>query len=60
VFFTTTLVITLQIRYVKQRPIFLAILFFVAFGFLDGIFWGASLRKVPHGAWVPLIIGIVM
>jgi KUP system potassium uptake protein len=22
-----------------------------------GLFWGASLTKVPHGAWVPLMIG---
>lgn len=25
-----------------------------------GLFWGASLKKVPKGAWVPLVIGVVM
>jgi K+ transporter len=26
----------------------------------SGLFWGASLKKIPHGAWVPLTIGIVL
>lgn len=25
-----------------------------------GLFWGASLKKVPHGAWVPLMIGVAL
>lgn len=25
-----------------------------------GLFWGASLKKIPHGAWVPLMIGILL
>lgn len=25
-----------------------------------GLFWGAALKKVPQGAWVPLMIGIIM
>ena len=28
--------------------------------FLIGLFWGAALRKVPHGAWVPLMIGAIL
>ena len=23
-------------------------------------FWGASLKKVPHGAWVPLMLGVIL
>jgi len=34
--------------------------FFVFFGFFDGLFWGASLKKIPQGAWVPLTIGLVL
>jgi len=34
--------------------------YFLTFGFFDALFWGASLNKVPHGAWVPLVIGIVI
>lgn len=27
---------------------------------LAGLFWGAALTKVPKGAWVPLVIGVVL
>ena len=27
---------------------------------LTGLFWGASLKKIPQGAWVPLTIGLVL
>ena len=27
---------------------------------LTGVLWGAALRKVPEGAWVPLMIGIIL
>ncbi|KAI0032636.1 potassium transporter [Vararia minispora EC-137] len=60
VMFTTTALVSLQVVFVKQRPIILAILLFLFFGFFDGLFWGASLRKVPMGAWVPLTIGCVL
>ncbi|KAF8267918.1 potassium transporter [Lactarius quietus] len=60
VMFTTTVLIALQMRYVKHLPIILSILFLGFFGFLDGLFWGAALKKIPHGAWVPLMIGIVL
>ena len=36
VMFTTTVLIAMQIRYVKHLPIVLSILFFVFFGFFDG------------------------
>ena len=25
-----------------------------------GLFWGASVKKIPEGAWVPLMIGIIL
>jgi KUP system potassium uptake protein len=25
-----------------------------------GLFWGAALKKVPQGAWVPLMIGVIL
>ena len=25
-----------------------------------GLFWGAALRKVPEGAWVPLMMGVIL
>jgi len=60
VMFTTTVLISLQIRYVKHLPHIFGILFLLFFGFLDGLFWGASLKKVPEGAWVPLTLGAVL
>ncbi|KAF8266790.1 potassium transporter [Lactarius quietus] len=60
VMFTTTVLIAMQIRYVKHLPIIVSILFFLFFGFFDGLFWGASLKKIPQGAWVPLIIGLIL
>lgn len=56
----TTTLIAVQIFAIKQLPLIVAIAFFLFFGFLDGLFWGASLKKVPHGAWVPLTIGSVL
>ncbi|KAH9055355.1 potassium transporter [Lactarius vividus] len=60
VMFTTTVLIALQMRYVKFLPVIVSIMFLVFFGFLDGLFWGASLKKIPHGAWVPLMLGIIL
>jgi len=34
--------------------------FVVFFSFLDGLLWGAALKKVPAGAWVPLMIGLIL
>jgi len=40
--------------------VFIAVGFFVIFGFLDGLFWTASLEKIPHGAWATLMLALVM
>jgi len=60
VMFTTSVLISVQMRYVKGLPLMFGISFFLFFGFLDGLFWGASLKKVPTGAWVPLMIGLIL
>jgi KUP system potassium uptake protein len=60
VMFTTTVLIALQIRYVKHLPVVFSFMFLFFFGFFDGLFWGASLKKIPQGAWVPLMIGIIL
>ncbi|CAE6398379.1 unnamed protein product [Rhizoctonia solani] len=60
VMFVTTTLITLQIPLVKHKPVILGVAFLVFFAFIDGLFWGASLKKIPHGAWVPLMIGCVL
>ncbi|KAH9941946.1 potassium transporter [Amylocystis lapponica] len=60
VMFTTTVLIALQMRFVKRLPVVIAAAYFVVFGFLDGLFWGAALKKVPNGAWVPLMLGLIL
>ncbi|KAG8743230.1 hypothetical protein FRC10_000231 [Ceratobasidium sp. 414] len=60
VMIVTTSLLAIQIPFVKRLPAIFGVAFFVFFGFIDGLFWGASLRKVPHGAWVPLMIGSVL
>ncbi|KAG6848963.1 hypothetical protein H0H93_012435 [Arthromyces matolae] len=60
VMFSTTVLISTQIFYVKNRPLILSLCYFLFFGFFDALFWGAALKKVPHGAWVPLTIGLVL
>ncbi|RDB17948.1 High affinity potassium transporter [Hypsizygus marmoreus] len=60
VMLSTSLLIAVQIYYVKQLPLAIALGFLVVFGFFDGLFWGASLKKFPLGAWVPFLIGMVL
>ena len=77
VMFSTSVLIAIQIRAIKHLPIILGVVYFLTFGFFDGmlfiylqrifvlnipiaLFWGAALNKVPHGGWVPLLIGIIL
>lgn len=76
--FTTTVMIAVQMKFVKHLHVAVAVAFFLVFGFLDGmllflrthschrlqymtgLFWGAALAKVPEGAWVSLLIGVIL
>ncbi|KAF5315194.1 hypothetical protein D9619_007278 [Psilocybe cf. subviscida] len=60
VMITTSVMLSFQMRYIKKWPIIVPIAYFVLFGFVDALFWGASFRKVPLGAWVPLMIGVIL
>ncbi|ODO11951.1 potassium uptake protein [Cryptococcus amylolentus CBS 6273] len=60
VLFVTTTLIALSIPFTKNLPYVLGVLFLLVFGFFDGLFWGASLKKVPTGAWFPLALGGVL
>jgi KUP system potassium uptake protein len=50
VLIVTTTLVAISIPFVKGLPYVLGIAFMVFFGFIDGCFWGASLKKIPHGA----------
>ncbi|KAF9561755.1 potassium transporter [Agrocybe pediades] len=60
VMISTSLLLSMQLVWVKHLPVVLGVLYFLVFGFFDALFWGASFKKVPHGAWVPLLIGVVL
>ncbi|KAJ7486154.1 potassium transporter [Mycena galericulata] len=60
VMFSTTILLAVQMRWVKHWPAVVALGYFIFYGFIDGLFWGASLKKVPRGAWVPLMIGVIL
>lgn len=58
--FVTTGIITIAIIRIKRKPIWLAIMFFVGAGFIDTLFFGSTLKKVPEGAWFPLSLAILL
>ena len=60
VMIVTSTFIAIHIYITKGLPIYVSIAFFLFFGFFDGLFFGAALKKIPHGAWVPLTIGCIL
>ncbi|KAF8343268.1 potassium transporter [Amanita rubescens] len=60
VMFSTSILLAVSMYYVKLWHWTVSVMFVVFFGFFDGLLWGAALRKVPEGAWVPLMIGIIL
>ncbi|KAF8195375.1 potassium transporter-domain-containing protein [Pholiota molesta] len=58
--FKNCCLLAVQMRYVKGWPVLIGVGYFLIFGFFDGLFWGAALKKVPLGAWVPLMIGVIL
>ncbi|KAJ9120623.1 hypothetical protein QFC22_002552 [Naganishia vaughanmartiniae] len=60
VMFITTTMLALHIPFIKNIHWALGMAFLLIFGFFDGLFVGAAVKKVPHGAWFPLVIGTVL
>jgi KUP system potassium uptake protein len=60
VMFSTTILLAVSMYYVRQWHWSISLLYLVVFGFFDALFWGAAFRKVPAGAWVPLMIGCIL
>ncbi|KAG7095371.1 hypothetical protein E1B28_006129 [Marasmius oreades] len=60
VMFTTSVLLAVQMHVVKRWPVIVGVVYLLTFGALDALFWGASFEKVPHGAWVPLMIGLIL
>jgi KUP system potassium uptake protein len=59
-FVITTTIFTVITVMRWQWPLWRAIPFFLVFLLIDGTFLGASLLKVLHGGWVPLLVAIAL
>jgi KUP system potassium uptake protein len=56
----TTILFFVIVHHRWQRPLWLAILGAGLFLVVELAFFGANLTKFLHGAWVPLLIGIIL
>lgn len=56
----TTLLIALNMIFVRQYNVYFAIGFFLFFGFLDMLFFAGACTKIPHGAYVTLAAAAVI
>ncbi|GAA5889235.1 hypothetical protein JCM8208_007810 [Rhodotorula glutinis] len=56
----TTITLALAMVQLKGMPVLVAVAYFFAAAFIDALFFGASLKKVPHGAWFPLGLAAVL
>ena len=45
---------------VWRIPIYFVLPVFIVFGLWDGMFLSSALSKVPHGAWVTLMIAVAL
>ena len=55
-----TLLAFIILRYFWKRPMWQSLLPVLFFGFIDIVFFGANLLKIPQGAWLPLALGAVL
>jgi len=55
--FVDTLLFFVIVRFMWKRPAWQAVLAVAGFVFLDLVFLGSNLLKIPQGAWMPLALG---
>ncbi|RWW42433.1 hypothetical protein BHE74_00052029 [Ensete ventricosum] len=60
VMLVTTCLMFLIITTVWRRSVFVALLFTVTFGSLECLYLSASIAKVHHGGWLPLLISLII
>lgn len=58
--FITTCMISLVAIIVWRIPALVVLFFFLIFAALDGAFMSAALRKVPEGAWLTIVLAIIL
>ncbi|EEA24373.1 potassium transporter, putative [Talaromyces marneffei ATCC 18224] len=58
--FLTTCMVAVVAVIVWRFPIYLVFPVFIVFALWDGMFLSSALSKVPHGAWVTLMIAVAL
>ncbi|OKL57218.1 hypothetical protein UA08_07683 [Talaromyces atroroseus] len=58
--FLTTCMVTIVAIVIWRLPVYLVFPIFIVFALWDGMFLSAALSKVPHGAWVTLMIAVAL
>ncbi|BGO93261.1 hypothetical protein NBRC10512_000086 [Rhodotorula toruloides] len=56
----TTTILAVAMAQVKHLPVLVAIGYFLLSAFIDGLFFGASLKKVPTGAWFSIGLATIL
>lgn len=59
VMLVTTFLMSMVVLIVWRQSILYAISLLVFFGSVEGIYFSASLIKVPRGGWVPLVLALI-
>ncbi|PKU72596.1 probable potassium transporter 17 isoform X1 [Dendrobium catenatum] len=60
VMFITTLLLTLVMIIIWRAPVALAMLYFVPFFIIEGVYVSAVLTKIPKGGWFPFLVSVVL
>jgi KUP system potassium uptake protein len=58
--FVDTLLFYVILRYMWKRPVWQSAAAASFFGFIDLVFLGSNLLKIPQGAWMPLVMGAAL
>lgn len=56
----TTVLMTIIMLVVWRRSIWEGLLFLLVFGTIESVFLSAVIFKVPQGAWVPLVLAVII
>ncbi|KAK8952325.1 putative potassium transporter 17 [Platanthera zijinensis] len=60
VMFITTFLLTLVMIIVWRAPLVIAMLYFIPFFILEGIYVSATFTKIPEGGWLPFVVSIIL
>ncbi|XP_028551460.1 probable potassium transporter 17 isoform X2 [Dendrobium catenatum] len=56
----TTILLTIVMIIIWRTPIIIAMLYFVPFFIMEGVYTSAVFTKIPQGGWIPFVISIIL